>query len=144
MRSDPRDAVQGFDAGRYQPLFRGRKAFTNYLGPSEESGRGYDASELVARSAIQLDILIDQGAADKFLAEQPLPKGFATAARKSGQTLNSRMQVGCDHGYCFIQTFIADHLQHHAARWRAEYAARRNFQPQREIVTTGSDVTRPS
>jgi S-formylglutathione hydrolase len=37
------------------------------------------------------------------------------AAAKSGQTLNLRMQPGYDHGYYFIQTFMADHLRHHAA-----------------------------
>ena len=36
------------------------------------------------------------------------------SAAKSGQNLNLRMQPGYDHGYYFIQTFMADHLRHHA------------------------------
>ena len=94
----------------------GQKAFTNYLGADAEAWRAYDASELVARAPIAQDILIDQGTADKFLAEQLKPDVFAAAARKSGQRLSLRMQDGYDHGYYFIQTFMADHLRHHAAR----------------------------
>ena len=52
--------------------------------------------------------------ADQYLAEQLLPEKFAAAAAKSGQRLTLRMQPGYDHGYYFIQTFMADHLRHHA------------------------------
>jgi S-formylglutathione hydrolase len=92
----------------------GRKAFSGYLGPNVESWRQYDASELVARQPIPRPILIDQGKADQFLIEQLLPEKFAAAAARSGQSLNLRMQPGYDHGYYFIQTFMADHLRHHA------------------------------
>lgn len=93
----------------------GRKAFSNYLGADAESWREYDASHLVARKAFPGTILIDQGTADKFLTEQLLPEKFSAAAARSGQSLNLRMQPGFDHGYYFIQTFMADHLRHHAA-----------------------------
>jgi S-formylglutathione hydrolase len=63
--------------------------------------------------------LIDQGDADQFLAEQLLPQKFAQAAAKSGQALTLRMQPGYDHGYYFIQTFIEDHLRHHAGQLAA-------------------------
>jgi S-formylglutathione hydrolase len=90
----------------------GQKAFTNYLGPDQEIWREYDATQLVARRPFAAHILIDQGAADQFLADQQLlPEKFAAAA---GQKINLRMQPGYDHGYYFIQTFMADHLQHHA------------------------------
>jgi S-formylglutathione hydrolase len=92
----------------------GRKAFANYLGEDTQSWREYDASELVARRPFPGPILIDQGEADQFLAEQLLPEKFAAAAAKSGQPLTLRMQPGYDHGYYFIQTFMADHLRHHA------------------------------
>jgi S-formylglutathione hydrolase len=93
----------------------GQKAFGNYLGPDTQQWREYDASELVARKAFATPILIDQGTADQFLAEQQLlPEKFSAAAAKSGQKLNLRMQTGYDHGYFFIQTFMPDHLQHHA------------------------------
>jgi S-formylglutathione hydrolase len=93
----------------------GQKAFTNYLGPDQETWREHDATQLVARKPFPAHILIDQGAADQFLADQQLlPEKFAAAAAAAGQKLNLRMQPGYDHGYYFIQTFMADHLQHHA------------------------------
>ena len=92
----------------------GRKAFGNYLGSNTESWREHDASELVARRPFPKPILIDQGTADQFLKDQLKPEIFAAAAAKSGQQLTLRMQPGYDHGYYFIQTFMADHLRHHA------------------------------
>ena len=92
----------------------GKKAFSNYLGSDTAAWREYDATELVARKPFGKHILIDQGTSDQFLAEQLLPEKFSAAAAKSGQTLNLRMQPGYDHGYYFIQTFMADHLRHHA------------------------------
>ena len=94
----------------------GQKAFGNYLGSDRESWRAYDATELVAQKSFPGTILIDQGTDDKWLAEQLLPDKFVRAAKVSGQALNLRMQPGYDHGYYFIQTFIADHLRHHAAQ----------------------------
>ena len=93
----------------------GQKAFTNYLGTDIDAWRDYDATELVARAAYPGAILIDQGTADQWLTQQLLPEKFAAAAAKSGQALQLRMQPGYDHGYYFIQTFMADHLRHHAA-----------------------------
>jgi S-formylglutathione hydrolase len=93
----------------------GQKAFTNYLGPAREAWRAYDACELVRRQKRDGTILIDQGLADKFLAEQLYPDVFAGACRESGQALNLRRQDGYDHGYYFISSFIEDHLRHHAA-----------------------------
>jgi S-formylglutathione hydrolase len=96
----------------------GQKAFSNYLGADKQAWRDYDASELVARKAYPGPILIDQGSADQYLAAELLPEKFAAAAAKSGQQLNLRMQPGYDHGYYFIQTFMADHLRHHAEQLR--------------------------
>jgi S-formylglutathione hydrolase len=93
----------------------GRKALTNYLGPDQAQWRDYDASDLMARKAFPTPILVDQGAADPFLKDQQLlPEQLTEAATKSGQKLTLRMQTGYDHGYFFIQTFMADHLRHHA------------------------------
>ena len=93
----------------------GKKGFTNYLGSNEETWREYDATELVARKPYPGLILIDQGTSDQFLKEQLLPEKFKAAAEKAGQKLELRMQPGYDHGYYFMQTFMADHLRHHAA-----------------------------
>ena len=93
----------------------GKKAFSNYLGGDTSSWARYDASELVVKGPHPNPILIDQGDADQFLAEQLQPQKFAAAAAKAGQALTLRMQAGYDHSYYFIQTFIGDHLQHHAS-----------------------------
>jgi S-formylglutathione hydrolase len=59
-------------------------------------------------------ILIDQGLADKFLAEQLYPEAFEAACFAAGQPLTLRRHEGYDHGYYFIATFMADHIAHHA------------------------------
>ena len=94
----------------------GRKAFSGYLGRDEATWRDHDASELVARQPFHSPILIDQGTADKFLAEQLHPEIFLDACRRSGQAVELRMHGGYDHGYYFIQTFMEDHLRWHAGQ----------------------------
>jgi S-formylglutathione hydrolase len=92
----------------------GKKAFTGYLGSDTATWREYDATELVQRQPRGDTILVDQGMADKFLAEQLRPDVFAAACRRAGQKLELREQPGYDHGYYFIQTFMADHVAWHA------------------------------
>jgi S-formylglutathione hydrolase len=94
----------------------GLKAFSGYLGEDRGAWADYDASELVARRPHPAKILIDQGASDKFLADQLLPDVFAEACRRSGQEYELRMHAGYDHGYYFISTFVEEHLRFHAAR----------------------------
>lgn len=101
----------------------GRKAFTGYLGEDESSWAAHDASLLMAAQTTPpypAGILVDQGLADKFLMEkQLLPEAFEAACTQAGQPLTLRRQPGYDHGYYFIQTFIDDHLRHHAAQLKA-------------------------
>ena len=59
-------------------------------------------------------ILIDQGTADKFLTDQLKPELLAAACKAAGQELDLQMREGYDHGYFFIQSFIAQHLTWHA------------------------------
>jgi S-formylglutathione hydrolase len=95
----------------------GEKAFAGYLGQDREAWKCYDASELVARADARKfaeGILIDQGLADQFLANQLNPDVFEAACRAAGQPLTLRRHAGYDHGYYFIQSFVADHLAHHA------------------------------
>jgi S-formylglutathione hydrolase len=94
----------------------GQKAFTGYLGDSAEKWRQYDASALMEsrQSPFPKGILIDQGLADKFLAEQLFPEVFEQACAKAGQPLRLRRHAGYDHGYFFISTFVEDHLRFHA------------------------------
>jgi S-formylglutathione hydrolase len=92
----------------------GQKAFTHYLGPSQESWRLYDATEVVQTAQWQRPILIDQGTADPFLDDQLMPTRFEQACQQIGQPLTLRRQPGYDHSYYFIATFMADHIKHHA------------------------------
>jgi S-formylglutathione hydrolase len=64
-------------------------------------------------------ILVDQGLSDQFLALQLAPESLEAAAAISGQQLTLRRHTGYDHGYYFIQSFIEDHLRHHAATLNA-------------------------
>jgi S-formylglutathione hydrolase len=61
-------------------------------------------------------ILIDQGTSDKFLADQLKPELLVSACKVAGQEISLRMREGYDHGYFFIQSFIAEHLDWHAQR----------------------------
>ncbi|MGE0152313.1 MAG: S-formylglutathione hydrolase [Reyranellaceae bacterium] len=92
----------------------GRKAFANYLGPDQESWRQYDACELVASGKSTGEILVDQGLNDQFLVDQLKPELLHAACIQAGQKITLRRHAAYDHGYYFIQTFIADHLAHHA------------------------------
>ncbi|CAJ0737732.1 S-formylglutathione hydrolase [Ralstonia mannitolilytica] len=98
----------------------GIKAFSGYLGDDRAAWAAHDATELMQRAQRPFpgDILVDQGEADKFLAEQLYPDDFAAACAAAGQPLRLRRHPGYDHGYYFIQTFIEDHLLHHAAQLR--------------------------
>jgi len=97
----------------------GEKAFTGYLGADRTAWAEHDATVLMQNQPIAPypgGILIDQGLADKFLHEkQLLPEAFEAACGSIGQPLTLRRQPGYDHGYYFIQSFVADHLRHHAA-----------------------------
>jgi S-formylglutathione hydrolase len=97
----------------------GKKAFKGYLGDDHVAWQEYDASELVKRARFAGPILVDQGLADKFLADQLYPEIFEAACREARQPLTLRRQEGYDHGYFFISTFMEDHLRHHAEQLKA-------------------------
>ena len=96
----------------------GQKAFAGYLDGDKAAWAQHDATELMAAQKTvpyPAGILIDQGLADKFLLEkQLLPEAFEAACAKVGQPLTLRRHAGYDHGYYFIQTFVEDHMRHHA------------------------------
>uniref|UniRef100_UPI000D35F82A S-formylglutathione hydrolase n=1 Tax=Thaumasiovibrio occultus TaxID=1891184 RepID=UPI000D35F82A len=92
----------------------GQKAFTAYLGSDKANWRQYDATVLLAERDANLPILVDQGDADNFLAEQLKPELLVSVANKNNHELNLRMHAGYDHSYYFISSFIADHLVFHA------------------------------
>ncbi len=95
----------------------GEKALTGYLGSDKSKWADHDATELMASrvgAPWPEGLLIDQGLADKFLAEQLHPHLFEAACKQAGQPLTLRSHEGYDHGYFFIQSFVDDHLAHHA------------------------------
>ena len=97
----------------------GEKAFTGYLGADRSAWGEHDATVLMENQPLApypAGILIDQGLADKFLEAQLHPHLFEAACAGVGQPLTLRRHEGYDHGYYFVQSFVADHLAHHAER----------------------------
>ena len=97
----------------------GERAFTGYLGTDRERWQTHDATVLMqhqAEAPYPQGLLIDQGLADPFLAEQLHPEAFEAACAGVKQPLTLRRHAGYDHGYYFIQTFIEDHIRFHAER----------------------------
>jgi len=92
----------------------GIKAFGGYLGDDHDAWRAHDATELIKSGHRAPPLLIDQGLADKFLAQQLGIDAFEAACAAAGQALTLRRHAGYDHGYYFISTFVEDHLRHHA------------------------------
>ena len=93
----------------------GEKVFTAYLGGDRAAWKAWDATALIAQAEERLPLLIDQGDADEFLAQQLKPELLREASEKVGHPLQLRMQPGYDHSYYFISSFIGEHIAHHAA-----------------------------
>ncbi|MDO9433735.1 MAG: S-formylglutathione hydrolase [Phenylobacterium sp.] len=95
----------------------GQKAFAAYLGSDEAAWREHDAALLIEAGRARVsEILVDQGTADNFLAEQLKPELLKAACETAGVALTLRMQEGYDHSYFFISSFVADHVAWHAQR----------------------------
>jgi S-formylglutathione hydrolase len=92
----------------------GVKAFSGYLGEDRSAWAQHDASALINAGARVPHLLVDQGLADKFLAEQLHPHLLEEACARAGQPLTLRRHAGYDHGYYFISTFMGEHIAHHA------------------------------
>ena len=97
----------------------GEKALGRYLGPDRAGWRAHDAVALIEDGARLDALLVDQGEADAFLAEQLQPELLEAACEKARIPLTLRRRPSYDHSYYFISTFMADHLLWHAARLRA-------------------------
>jgi S-formylglutathione hydrolase len=95
----------------------GIKAFSAYLGEDKQNWGQYDTSVLMAQAkdaAQQVPSLVDQGTADNFLDEQLNPDSLKKAAIESDYPLILNMELGYDHSYYFISSFIEQHLKFHA------------------------------
>ncbi len=94
----------------------GEKALGRYLGENAAAWREYDAIALIEDGARLPDLLVDQGTADNFLAEQLQTHRLITACEEAGIAARIRMQEGYDHSYFFISTFLAEHIEWHAKK----------------------------
>lgn len=92
----------------------GKKAFAAYLGNDPEAWKQYDTVELIKTAQERLPILVDQGGDDEFLAVQLRPNLLKAACDEVGHPLTLNQRAGYDHSYYFIESFIGDHLAHHA------------------------------
>jgi S-formylglutathione hydrolase len=93
----------------------GEKALGNYLGDDRQAWEAYDASVLTTRVVERLPVLVDQGEADDFLAEQLNTHILVQASKSANYPMTIRMQPGYDHSYYFIASFIGEHIAFHAA-----------------------------
>jgi len=91
----------------------GEGCFGVYLGDNRKDWEAYDATCLVQRGAKAPPMLVDQGTADEFLAEQLFPQNLQAACEAAGLPLMLRLQEGYDHSYHFIASFIGEHLAWH-------------------------------
>ena len=93
----------------------GQKALPRYLGDDPLAWAAHDAVALLQSGhVLPGPVLVDQGLADKFLDTQLKPELLEAACHAAGQSLTLRRHGGYDHGYWFIQSFIEDHVEHHA------------------------------
>jgi S-formylglutathione hydrolase len=99
----------------------GQKAFTHLLGSDPVAWQSWDACALLASGqgplgpdGEPLTLLVDQGSADAFLADQLLPEALERVAAECSHPLILRRQPGYDHSYYFVASFLDDHLLHHA------------------------------
>ncbi|MEZ5479986.1 MAG: S-formylglutathione hydrolase [Thiolinea sp.] len=92
----------------------GEGCFGAYLGNERSAWEAYDATCLIRDGAKAPPLLVDQGLADEFLAEQLYPDHLEAACAEQGVDLTLRRHEGYDHSYHFIATFIGEHLAFHA------------------------------
>ncbi len=92
----------------------GRKVTASYFGGHEAEWVQYDPCLLLDAGRTHPGaLLVDQGLNDEFL-DNLQPGRLEQAAKAAGQSLNLRRHEGYDHSYWFVQSFIQDHLRHHA------------------------------
>ena len=97
----------------------GQKALSKYIGDeSQGHWNSQDTVELVKIADDQLKqsmpILVDQGDADNFLAEQLNTQLLIDTAEQEGFPMRIRFQSGYDHSYFFIASLIGEHIRFHS------------------------------
>jgi len=92
----------------------GEGCFGAYLGDDKQQWQDWDACCLLDAGQPCPPLLVDQGSADNFLADQLNTDSLQQACDRNGIEASIRMQENYDHSYYFIASFIEDHLQHHS------------------------------
>lgn len=94
----------------------GAKAFSGYIGSDHSAWKQHDAVELIRAmdKSQHKPVLVDQGLSDEFLNEQLKPHLLENIAAETGFPLTLRHHDGYDHSYYFMNTFMEDHISHHA------------------------------
>jgi len=92
----------------------GRKAYAAYLGRDESRWPGFDACDLIESRPRPGKLKVDIGTDDKFLVDQLKPELLEAACARAGQPLELGRRPGYDHSYWFVQSFVGEHLAHHA------------------------------
>ena len=97
----------------------GQKALSKYIGDeSQGHWNSQDTVELVKTADDQLKqsmpVLVDQGDADNFLAEQLNTQLLIDTAEQEGFPMQIRFQSGYDHSYFFIASLIGEHIKFHS------------------------------
>ncbi len=93
----------------------GEKALSAYLGDDRDAWLEYDAVALLKASSERVPLLVDQGGADQFLAEQLKPELLLQAASDLSYPLQYHLRDGYDHSYFYIASFIDEHIRFHAS-----------------------------
>lgn len=92
----------------------GKKVTETYFGGDAAQWKKYDPCLLLEEGhRTPAEILVDQGLEDEFL-DVLRPDLLEKAARQAKQPLDLRRHKPYDHSYWFVQSFIADHILHHA------------------------------
>ncbi|MEF7612213.1 S-formylglutathione hydrolase [Enterococcus casseliflavus] len=104
----------------FAPIFNpinvpwGQKAFTAYLGNEASNWYEWDATEIMkAGGKSHVPILITQGTNDNFYDVQLKEDTFLAASKCNGGKVIYKKEVGYDHSYFTITTFIEEHISFH-------------------------------
>jgi len=92
----------------------GEGCLGTYLGDDRDQWQAWDACELLKNGADCPPLLVDQGEADTFLAEQLSTTTLQDICKKRSLNADIRMQPDYDHSYYFIASFIGEHIAFHA------------------------------
>lgn len=92
----------------------GEGCLGTYLGDDRQQWQQWDACELLKAGADCPAMLVDQGDADSFLADQLNTQTLIDVCADRQIDATVRMQPGYDHSYYFIASFIGEHLAFHA------------------------------